>query len=331
MLPSLSRIALALFLLTTSLGGCSLVLDAEEPQCKTDADCTKRGATKATCVASICVLATASAGAGGAAGTTGDAGAGGTEAAGQASAAGNAGAAGVAGAPLEPPWTCIGKMPTPVGTTPKIHVKLPLVDFISAVPRPGVPVRVCGLLDPICDPKAPTNPTFVTGADGIATIEIETQPSVFNGYFRIEGTPEVPPCLIFAQPLTVTEGATLSPVRTFVPAQYRALVEAGGSVWNETRGHIFVQARNCDGVAAEGVSYAIPKLEADTVRIFIAAGVPDRNATETDTTGVGGFIHAGVGFHTVRGTLSKSGTLVNERRIRVESGTFTYTVMSPSP
>ncbi len=325
MLPSLSRLAFAAFLLTTSLGGCSLVLDADEPQCKVDADCTKRGSAEAKCVASLCVLSTAAGGAGGAggdgaAGTTGDAGAGGTEAAG-----------GSAGAPLEPPWTCIGTVPTPVGTTPKAHVKLPLVDFITGAPRPNVSVRVCGQLDPQCDATSATNPSFVSGPDGVVTLEIPAQPTAFNGYFRIDGTPEVAPSIIFAQPLTVTEGATLSPVKTFVLAQYRALVEAGGNVWNDARGHIFVQARNCDDQPAEGVTYAIPKLEADTVRVFLREGSPDRTALDTDATGIGGFIMAGEGFHVVTGTLSKTGTVVNERRVRVEPGTFTYTVMSPSP
>lgn len=320
MLPSLSRLAFAAFVLTTSLGGCSLVLDADEPQCKVDADCTKRGSADAKCVASLCVLSTAAGGAGGAAGTAGDAGAGGTDAVG-----------GAAGAALEPPWTCIGNVPTPVGTTPKIKVKLPLVDFISGVPRPNVSVRVCGQLDPICDPTLATNPSFVSGADGVVPLEIDAQPTAFNGYFKIDGTPDVSPSLIFAQPLTVTDGATLSPVKTFVLAQYRALVEAGGNVWNDQRGHIFVQARNCDDQPAEGVTYAIPKLEADTVRVFLREGAPDRNAPDTDATGIGGFIMAGAGFHTVTGTLSKTGTVVNERRVRVEPGTFTYTVMSPSP
>lgn len=318
MLPSLSRLAFAAFLLTTSLGGCSLALDADEPQCKTDGDCAKRGAPEAVCVASLCVLP----GAGGAAGATGNAGAAGSEAGGEA---------GGAGAPLEPPWTCIGSIPPPVGTTPKVHVKLPLIDFISSTPRANVTIRVCGQLDPICDPTAASNPSFVTGADGVATLEIDAQPNVFNGYFKIDATPEVAPSLVFAQPLTATEGATLSPVRTFVLGQYRALVEAGGSVWNDARGHIFVQARNCDGAPAEGVTYAIPKLETDTLRVFLREGAPDRNAPDTDATGIGGFIMAGTGFHTVTGTLSKTGTLVNERRVRVEAGTFTYTVMSPSP
>lgn len=300
-----------------------MALDSSEPQCTTDGDCAKRGAPNATCVASLCVLG-APGGAGGAAGSGGE---GGNTSGG--SAGESAGSSGAGGTPaLEPPWTCIGTFPVPVGTTPTIKVGLPLRDFITQEPRAGVTVHVCKRLDVTCG--TPIGAAAVSGADGIAILEIPAQPA-FDGFFQLDPTPTVAASLVFAQPLTVTDGATLSPVLTFVEAQYRALVEAGGNVWNDARGQLFVQARNCDGAAAEGVTYAIPKLEPDTVRVFLRDGAPDRNAPDTDATGIGGFILAGEGYHTVTGTLSKSGAVINERRVFVRPKTFTYTVMSPSP
>jgi eukaryotic-like serine/threonine-protein kinase len=307
----------ALVLAATAVG-CSLVLDANEPQCKVDGDCANRGAPAARCVASLCVFDANVGGAGGAAGQGGEAG--------DSGAGGESGAAG--SAPVDPKWACRGQLPTPVGETSTIHVLLPLQDFISQEPRAGVTVHVCGRLDVTC--ATPVSAPVVTDEKGVATLTIPAQPA-FDGFFQLDATDTVAASLVFAQPLAVTEGQRLTPVNTFVLAQYRALVEAGGNVWNEARGQLFVESRNCDDEPAAGVTYSIPKLEADTVRVFLRDGAPDRNAPDTDATGIGGFILAGEGFHTVTGTLSVDGSLVNERRVFVRPGTFSYTVMSPLP
>lgn len=290
------------------------MLDAEKPQCSVDADCAKRGAEGARCVASLCVL-DAAAGAGGAGGDAGG--------------SGEGGEAGAGGKPItDPKWTCIGQIPTPVGETATVHVQLPLVDFISTQPRPGVTVRVCGRLDVNC--ATPIGEPVVTDEKGIATLTVPAQPA-FDGFFQLEPTPEVAAALVFAQPLAATEGQVLPAVHTFVLEQYRALVEAGGNVWNEARGHIFVEALDCTDQPSAGVTFDIEKVEADTVRVFLRDGAPDRNAPDTDATGIGGFILAGEGYHTVTGKLSGDGNLVNERRIFVRPATFSYTVMSPRP
>jgi hypothetical protein len=274
--PSRYPFVISALIFAASAGGCSLVLDADQPQCKVDADCVSRGAPTARCVASLCVLDADSAGAGGSGGEAGTAGDGGA-----------AGEAGSAGKPItDPKWSCLGQIPTPVGETATVHVQLPLEDFISQVPRPGVTVHVCGRLDPTC--ATPLSDPVITDDKGIAT-------------------------------------------HTFVLSQYRALVEAGGNVWNDARGHIFIESLDCADQPTAGVTYSIPKLEPDTVRVFLRDGVPDRNAPDTDATGIGGFILAGEGFHTVTGTLSVDGTQVNERRIFVRPATFSYTVMSPRP
>jgi hypothetical protein len=316
--PSRYPFVISALIFAASAGGCSLVLDADQPQCKVDADCVSRGAPTARCVASLCVLDADSAGAGGSGGEAGTAGDGGA-----------AGEAGSAGKPItDPKWSCLGQIPTPVGETATVHVQLPLEDFISQVPRPGVTVHVCGRLDPTC--ATPLSDPVLTDDKGIATLTIPAQPA-FDGFFQLDATADVAAALVFAQPLAATEGQVLPPVHTFVLSQYRALVEAGGNVWNDARGHIFIESLDCADQLTAGVTYSIPKLEPDTVRVFLRDGVPDRNAPDTDATGIGGFILAGEGFHTVTGTLSVDGTQVNERRIFVRPATFSYTVMSPRP
>ena len=288
------------------LSSCSLVLDANEPQCRADSDCAARGAPAARCVASYCVIDDL--------GTAG---------------AGGGGGGGAGGAPiLDPRWACLGTVKTPAASAATIHVRLPLLDFISRDPRAGITVRACKRLDVSC--SNPIGAAAVTDADGVATIEIPAQPP-FDGFYQVDGTNQVLPSLVFAQPLVTTEGTTLSAVLTFEPAKYRALVEAGGNVWNEARGHLFVQSRNCADAEADGVAYAIPKQEPDTIRVYLRDGVPDRNAPDTDATGIGGFILCGEGFHTVTGTLTASSSLVNERRVFVRPSSVTYTVMSPAP
>jgi hypothetical protein len=53
-----TRLALASLLVLAALPGCTVLLHPGEAQCSTDADCSDRGFTGATCVESACVTAT---------------------------------------------------------------------------------------------------------------------------------------------------------------------------------------------------------------------------------------------------------------------------------
>lgn len=276
-------------------------------------------------------LTTGAAGQAGAAAQAGASGSAGETAGGSAGAAagqgGTSGSSGSAGATLPAgPWACIGKVTTPPADSPRINVRLPLVDLVTGEPRPGVTVRVCGALDPICD-AVPTNPTYITDAGGFANLEIGAQPKPFDGYFKIAEAPGVSAGLVFMHPKATTNETTLTPVRTISQLDLRAIVEAGGTVWNSARGHIFIAALDCENKPGTGVTWSLANPQ-DATRFFLSGGAPSTKAAATTTDGYGGWFLVSAGLHTL--TMSHDGQEMPERRVRVEPGTITYTVASPS-
>jgi hypothetical protein len=94
-----------------SSSACSVIVDADRTQCKTDKDCSSRGAEYATavCVDSMCTV------------------------------------------PVATPWSCLSSVTKPSPKDSNVTATLNLKDLITSQPIAGVNARVCRKLDVTCE------------------------------------------------------------------------------------------------------------------------------------------------------------------------------------
>jgi len=100
-----------------------------------------------------------------------------------------------------------------------------------------------------------------------------------------------------------------------------------------TLGFLFVTAIDCDGSPASGVSFRLTPAQPDSRLVYAANGVADIRATETDDTGIAGFVSLRAGTATVIASRKdeKTGRPVDigEVTVTVEAGTVSYVRLRP--
>lgn len=247
--------------------------------------------------------------------------------AGESSSAGQAGAPGGQGGSVsDTAWSCVGFVPKPSSSSSTVTVKLPLRDFFTGQPRAGVTVRTCGPLDNVC--ANPTGPDAVTDGAGNATLTLLSK-AAFSMSFRLIASEEVAASAVYPHPTSLVDGVTLPVVRTIGRAALQSTVEAGGAIYDASRGTVIVDARDCLGAPGSGVSWTATTQAPDTVSFYVRSGAPSRTATETDASGVGGWMLLPAGFPAIAPT--RGGQALPERKIYVGADMITYAFVSPTP
>jgi hypothetical protein len=265
-------------------------------------------------------LVTASAGAsgGGMAGTAGTAGA-----AGQAGAAGNAGSA---GGMLDPKW-CLGTPPPGPSVRP-VEFDVFFFDGFGAAspttldgpPVPGVSVRGCYRLDPMC--TAPATPEIVTGADGFGKL---TVPADFQGYLEIRKEGFMPGIYYHYR---MHRGGPALRAALLNEELLPVVVTSAGLPFVATEGHMLKNAFDCDENNTNEASFTIEGDLGDQTRPwFLVGGFPSGSATATDEGGVGGYVNLPTGSYKTETRMR--GVLIGSLSVHVRAGWFTYVVEGP--
>ena len=297
-----------------------MVLDTSADQCKTDGDCTARGAAFAgmTCVNRVCV------------GGASDAGPDVVSDAGEDVDAG--------------PWGCLGHVTYPAPTKPQVAVTVPLIDAISKAPRTDVLARVCTKIDGAC--KTPLFPPTTPDANGMLHL---TLAAGFDGFVLLTpllpdgGTPPdagdagpdgslVIPSLVFFNPPLFQDTTYLTILLLTQDELVTTAAIVGSNLTiDPTLGNVFMAAYDCTSQNAGGVSLALDSTSSTTQGFYFSGSVPTLTTTATDSTGFAGFINVPIGTRTITGTLQATQQYIGKTTVFSRASMISYTVVAPSP
>lgn len=305
--------ALALALSALALASCSLMFDADVPQCSTTQDCLGRGAafSSTTCVAARCVATTPP-------GDLVDAGA-------AADGSGVATDAGV-NASLDP-FRCVGKVRWPAPTNEPIVEHATFAGFVHGRVVPGLTAQVCSRADVDC--AAPLA-TVVTDVNGKVDIPLTKG---FLGYLQMvtapDSLPGLMPMIISYMPPIFADATTTKLVAEKRDAA--ALAAAVGQLIDESRGLLSVIVLDCDGQTADGLQVELAKDDDKTNTFYFQGGLPAVERTETDSTGAVVLGNVRPGIVSVTSKNARTGKMVGSQAALVRAGTLTFVTLPPTP
>jgi hypothetical protein len=255
------------------------------------------------------------------------------------SSSGDAGAGGDGSTATTNDWSCLGHVTLPAATKSTLALKFIPVDPQTSVHVSGVAVKACAADDAAC-----ANPVATTTSDssGVATLSVPAAASGFGGYWSgtIAGDLEN---------LNFTSVPYLDDVRLFTRLQWTnaemtLLLQSSGVTWDRTRGVVGVQALDCGGVGldqsttnphpsptAAGVRFTIDVNDPQIVLGYVNGPSISKTVTQTDSTGLAGFINVPPGVATVTGTRVSTGEKIASVRVYVKAGALSNITLNPAP
>jgi len=278
------RALIAVATAATAAAACSALLDTSKEQCTSDSDCTSRGGrfAAAVCSGSVCVAADA------------------------ATDGARSDAAGCVAPPLQ---------------TPSITLSLSLTDFLRGGPVENVLATACpNPADPAC--SAPES-TRAPDDGGVVRLPLSTTQGPFKGYIIVVPAVDggavdldaagdvssfyIPSRNYYGSPLPLTTDT----VDTLALGTFGALAAVTstynlGSV-DPSLGMVFVTTVNCAAQNIAGVSVSIDLTGPTTVSFYFVNGLPVTTATQTDSSGLAGFVNVPVGARVLTTKVASTG------------------------
>lgn len=228
------------------------------------------------------------------------------------------------------PWACLGAVtaPTAEGTMGTMRVRI--ANFQTNAALTGVTVKACARADDAC---ATPHSTATTDSTGIASLTYPMGAAGFDGYLEVSGgtgANEVTPTRNFfpLPPYRTMEQYSLLVVTratfTLLSAGFSAMLDA-------THGAIAFIANDCNGDRASGVSASITPAATGARQFYFTGAIPSLTATQTDATGVGGYLDVAPGAYAVEGRRVSPGARVGAVSLSVRGGYITSTNLIPTP
>jgi hypothetical protein len=263
------------------------------------------------------------------------------------------------------PWRCLdGASDPPAPKAPSATVRFQACDFISSCTLPvrGLHARVCDKLDVGC-----LSPREIDIQDrgGAMEFSVPTGPRGFDGYVEVStavarcydtntfgaaagdllcqlapecdraapsdacNVPVYAPVLWFFNPPVVADMSDPIALQLYPYASLPLVIDAaGGSVLPGTGG-VFMTVIDCDGKPAPGVTLQIAEYEDVAMPLYFDSGVISNTATQTDASGVGGFIRIPPGFVEIT-AVTQDGMPVAKVGVQSNPAFVTYTVLAPN-
>lgn len=175
-------------------------------------------------------------------------------------------------------WRCVGNVPIPTQSQP-IEIRAMVTDF-NGLPFAGLTINACAVAaNPNCDtPIASAQ----SAADGTATLAIPANVVPFTGYLRLEGDDDrVPYVSYYSRPIATT----LEDPIPFLSVTWEELDAAiPGSTHLDGRGHLFINATDCQNVDAPGIRFEIKTpgiVDGQSVPFYVTTSGFSADATQT--------------------------------------------------
>lgn len=286
------------------LAGCSVIVDANRPQCSTDADCTNRGADFAgsVCKAGACE--------------------------GSITASGGMGPSVDPNDPLNPQnprWACASEPPT---TSAGYKLTMHLLDAIDSTKvLPGISAQLCRKLDAMCE--TPVGAMTTSDENGVVTMQVEKG---FDGFVQLTGA-KIAPSMYF---LTAPASGDLDLPSVPLASPFAAssiVLQAGGNTWaKDTSGIVLLTAFDCAGTSAASINFSIGGTpDPKTFIFYLVNSLPTTDVSMTDETGYGGLVNVPAGVATISSLLGgPSGHKVSKISVLVRAGYVSYSRVTPN-
>lgn len=266
------------------------------------------------------------------------------------------------------PWRCLGQSSTPATaispTSAQASVRVQACNFITdcTTNASGLTARLCDKRDVGCN-----NPrqSGITDTDGELRFQVPTAGGGFDGYLLVTSQvasctdaqafgavagktlcdlvaptcdisapdmrcylPVYAPAMLFFNPPIVADVDTPLPLQLFPTSGLPTVIGAAGIQVDPTAGNLFIQALDCDGKPASGVTYQISQFQSQVSPLYVDNGIVSESVTHTDSTGVGGFVRVPPGFVSVTGYNSDS-VAIGEIGVQAAPSVLTYSPLLP--
>ncbi len=228
------------------------------------------------------------------------------------------------------PWACLGTITAPTAEGAMGTMRVRIANFQSNAALSGVTVKACARADDTC---ATPHSTATTDSMGVASVTYPMGASGFDGYLEVtggSGANEVTPTRNFfpLPPFRTMEQFSLLVVTratfTLLSAGFNATLDA-------THGAIAFIANDCEGDRAAGISASISPAATGARQFYFTGVLPSLTATQTDATGVGGWLDVGPGAYSVEARRVSPGARVGAVSLSVRGGYITSTNLTPTP
>jgi len=214
-------------------------------------------------------------------------------------------------------WRCLEqKTPSPqLSPAATTLVTLRLQDLIPRrLPLVGATVVACGAgALTACDPLSRTE---TSDANGTVILEVPTN---FWGYFEVKRSDL--DALVYLPPILAEWSGEIPLLTTGGLATVAALA---GTTLDDSRGHLLLEAKGCFLVDGTGVRFNSPSPSA-VGPMYVAGTSLDLRATETATSGLGGFLNVPTdpALH-VSATVAQFDLPMPTFNVRIEPKRLTY-------
>jgi hypothetical protein len=266
------------------------------------------------------------------------------------------------------PWRCLNKQAAsaaPAGAQADVRVQACSFVTNCTTPVHGLTANLCDKKDVGCN--SPRQTGITTDDNGVFDVHVPTVGSGFDGYLQVVsenksctdavafGTvagqvlcglvspscdinhpdqrcyiPTYAPAMLFFNPPIVKDVSSPLPLQLIPTASLPSIIGAAGIQIDQSDGNLLIQALDCDGMPAAGVTYKLPQGGNQASPLYVDNGVVSSTVTQTDISGIGGFARVLPGFASAIG-YNESGEAVGEIGVQTAASTLTYgTLLPPS-
>jgi len=192
---------------------------------------------------------------------------------------------------------------------------------VTQQPLAAPTVSLCRKLDVGC--SNPVSTRIVDSAAG-ATFSVD---AAFSGYLQVTADGYVSSLYFFNPPVDRDLTTAMIPIAT--QATYATLMSAIGLSPSGDRGTVVLEAWDCAGKPAAGVSFSSSNVDAQTKIYYLAGGLPSVSATATDSWGYGGMGNIPAGAVIVNAHLASPSATLSTVSIIVRPMSITFTEIVP--
>lgn len=199
-------------------------------------------------------------------------------------------------------WSCIGtRTPEPMVArdntgAARLVQSVQLLSLVMGTVPPGTVVRACAQRDLSC--ATPLTAALPVDAQGWVDMPLYDG---FDGYLEVTSPSTIPMILFYQEPLRGASRTDEEPVGQVEVPVLTQLTTAIGTPQDPNLGLLVLRAFDCKGDPAPGVRFTVDK---PAVPYYFVAGLPSGQVTETEVSGLGGFINVPIGIAVVDATLT---------------------------
>ncbi len=221
-------------------------------------------------------------------------------------------------------WGCVGQVNLDEMSSAPIPIDLVVYDVATRLPPPGLLVVACWTPSPDCADFAAGPVGAMDGGDVPLSL-----PANFIGTLTITANGMIPSLI----QLTRRVGKmTLPPNPIELVSLQTATFEAEalGTAIDPTRGLLLLQALDCSGNKASGVSFELETPAFGAEPFYFRGLYPVTTGDGTDASGGGGILNVPVGNQMVREIRVADGEIINSFPAVIQAGWVTYATVEPS-